>query len=106
MQSVVCTLVLQAQMEETMKGKSDMFDSMVEDEGKIRLGEDGWKLRYYQVGLPWLHLRKVLRAGSHGRLQGLGSVPAVARPAAAGHAVRAHHCSSIICGHVLEAAQP
>ena len=38
-----------------MKGKSDMFDSMVEDEGKIRLGEDGWKLRYYQVGLPWLH---------------------------------------------------
>ena len=65
-----------------MKGKSDMFDSMVEDEGKIRLGEDGWKLRYYQVGLSWLHSCVVLRAGPYGLLQGIGSVPAVARPAA------------------------
>ena len=61
-----------------MKGKSDMFDSMVEDEGKIRLGEDGWKLRYYQVGLPWLpwlHLCELLMAGPHGLLHGLGTVP-------------------------------
>ena len=69
-------------MEETMKGKSDMFDSMVEDEGKIRLGEDGWKLRYYQVGLPSLHSCEVLGAGPDGLLQGLSSVPAVARLAA------------------------
>ncbi len=26
-----------------------MFDTMVVDEAKIRLGEEGWKERYYQV---------------------------------------------------------
>ena len=32
-----------------MKDKSDLFDEMVEHEEKIRLGEAGWKERYYQV---------------------------------------------------------
>lgn len=36
-------------METMAKEKGDMFDTMVVDEAKIRLGEDGWKERYYQV---------------------------------------------------------
>lgn len=36
-------------METMAKEKGDMFDTMVMDEAKIRLGEDGWKERYYQV---------------------------------------------------------
>ena len=40
---------MQAQMETMAKEKGDMFDTMVVDEAKIRLGEDGWKERYYQV---------------------------------------------------------
>ena len=40
---------LQAQMESSQKEKGDMFDIMVVDEAKIRLGEEGWKERYYQV---------------------------------------------------------
>ena len=37
-------------METMAKEKGDMFDTMVMDEAKIRLGEEGWKERYYQVG--------------------------------------------------------
>jgi hypothetical protein len=29
--------------------KGDSFDLMVESESRIRLGEEGWKGRYYQV---------------------------------------------------------
>lgn len=36
-------------METMAKEKGDMFDTMVVDEAKIRLGEEGWKKRYYQV---------------------------------------------------------
>ena len=36
-------------MEAREKEKGDMFDIMVVDEAKIRLGEEGWKERYYQV---------------------------------------------------------
>ena len=32
-----------------MKEKGDQFDTMFEAEEKIRLGEAGWKERYYQV---------------------------------------------------------
>lgn len=49
---------MQAQMETMAKEKGDMFDTMVVDEAKIRLGEDGWKERYYQVNycaLPAQH---------------------------------------------------
>lgn len=40
---------MQAQMEAKAKEKGDMFDIMVVDEAKIRLGEEGWKQRYYQA---------------------------------------------------------
>ena len=45
-------------METMAKEKGDMFDTMVVDEAKIRLGEDGWKERYYQVSpsLAFNHL--------------------------------------------------
>ena len=36
-------------MEAMTKEKGDLFDTMVVDEAKIRLGEEGWKQRYYQV---------------------------------------------------------
>mmetsp|Transcript_3382 Transcript_3382/g.9711 ORF Transcript_3382/g.9711 Transcript_3382/m.9711 type:complete len:890 (+) Transcript_3382:1230-3899(+) len=35
-------------MGESMKEKTDMFDHMIESEKKIRLGEPGWRERYYQ----------------------------------------------------------
>lgn len=43
------TAIMQAQMETMAKEKGDMFDTMIVDEAKIRLGEEGWKERYYQV---------------------------------------------------------
>jgi hypothetical protein len=33
------------------KDAADMFDTMVEHEEKIRLGDPGWKGRYYQVSV-------------------------------------------------------
>ena len=38
-----------SQVGETMKEKGDLFDTMFEAEEKIRLGEEGWKERYYQA---------------------------------------------------------
>ncbi len=38
-------------MQDEIKDKADMFDQMVEHEEKIRLGEAGWRERYYEVGL-------------------------------------------------------
>ena len=35
-----------------MKEQSDKFDEMVEHEEKIRLGEAGWRERYYEVRPP------------------------------------------------------
>jgi hypothetical protein len=37
-----------------MKDKGDRFEESCEAEGKIRLGEAGWKARYYQekMGAP------------------------------------------------------
>ena len=37
-----------AELKEQVKEKADMFDEMVEHEERIRLGEAGWKERYYQ----------------------------------------------------------
>ncbi|KAL4441265.1 hypothetical protein ABPG77_011502 [Micractinium sp. CCAP 211/92] len=37
-----------AKMKDEMKDKADMFDQMVEHEEKIRLGEAGWRERYYE----------------------------------------------------------
>jgi len=39
------------QVGDVMKEKGDQFDTMFEAEEKIRLGEAGWKERYYQVTL-------------------------------------------------------
>lgn len=36
-------------MKEELKEKADMFDEMIAHEGQIRLGEDGWKWRYYET---------------------------------------------------------
>ena len=40
---------LKNQVGDLMKEKGDLFDTMFEAEEKIRLGEEGWKERYYQV---------------------------------------------------------
>lgn len=37
------------QMSERLKGRGDLFDDMVAHEESIRLGDPGWKARYYQV---------------------------------------------------------
>ena len=36
-------------MAERGKGKHDRFDEMVVHEEQIRLGDAGWKARYYEV---------------------------------------------------------
>lgn len=45
-------------MTEHLKDANDRFDDMVQHEERIRLGEEGWKGRYYEVqhcALPaWL----------------------------------------------------
>lgn len=38
-----------ARMTEHLKDSNDRFDDMVQHEERIRLGEDGWKGRYYEV---------------------------------------------------------
>jgi 5'-3' exonuclease len=42
------------QVEAGMKCREDRFEESCEAEGKIRLGEAGWKARYYQekMGAP------------------------------------------------------
>ena len=40
-----------ARMKEQLKERGDMFDAMVEHEEGIRLGEAGWKARYYKAKL-------------------------------------------------------
>ena len=40
-----------AELQEQVKEKADMFDEMVEHEERIRLGESGWKERYYHEKL-------------------------------------------------------
>lgn len=40
---------LKTELAANMKEKGDAFDSIIESEDKIRLGEEGWKARYYQV---------------------------------------------------------
>lgn len=34
---------------DAVQEKGDGFDAMIESEQRIRLGEEGWKERYYQV---------------------------------------------------------
>ena len=42
-------------MTEHLKDANDRFDDMVQHEERIRLGEEGWKGRYYEVciGMQW-----------------------------------------------------
>ncbi|GLC40571.1 hypothetical protein PLESTF_001013400 [Pleodorina starrii] len=42
---------MKERLEEMMKERSDRFDEMMVDEEKIRLGEEGWKDRYYHEKL-------------------------------------------------------
>jgi 5'-3' exoribonuclease 2 len=35
-------------LQKELRGKSDMFESMVEHEEELRLGDAGWKARYYE----------------------------------------------------------
>ncbi|KAK9829481.1 hypothetical protein WJX72_006121 [[Myrmecia] bisecta] len=60
-------------MQEMVKNKADMFDVMMVDEEKIRLGEDGWKQRYYQekLGLPTGQQEAVVRDMVRCYVQGL-----------------------------------
>lgn len=37
-----------AKLKSVLKNKSDMFEDMVQHEEVVRLGEDGWKSRYYE----------------------------------------------------------
>lgn len=45
------------QMSERMKARGDLFDEMVVHEEKIRLGDPGWKARYYEVRLLYARQR-------------------------------------------------
>lgn len=49
MQLAEAAEAFKSQVGDTMKEKGDLFDVMFEAEEKIRLGEEGWKERYYQV---------------------------------------------------------
>ena len=41
-----------SEIKERSKAGGDMFDEMVAHEETIRLGEEGWKGRYYRARLP------------------------------------------------------
>ena len=43
------TEAFDAEMKERLRANVDRFDDMVGHEEQIRLGEDGWKQRYYKV---------------------------------------------------------
>ena len=42
------------QLQQQLRAKSDMFEDMIEHEEELRLGDEGWKARYYQqkFGIP------------------------------------------------------
>lgn len=56
-----------ADISSRMKDKGDLFDEMVVHEEQIRLGEEGWKPRYYQVLDPQVN-------GSHLELDHVSNV--------------------------------
>jgi len=100
----------QLEVNERAKAGGDMFDEMVAHEEAIRLGEDGWKCRYYRVRrAPTAPAGPAPPRGSaapHARLPereqrrkrgGPGSYPGVASAASTGAA--AAHCA-------LSAARP
>lgn len=35
-------------LKEELKSKTDMFEDMIEHEEELRLGDEGWKVRYYE----------------------------------------------------------
>ncbi len=52
-------------LKERLKADVDRFEEMLVHEEEIRLGDDGWKGRYYKVRLPALHERQSIpRSGT------------------------------------------
>jgi 5'-3' exoribonuclease 2 len=47
-EAVVDDSKYKAELKEILKSKTDQFDSMVSGEEVVRLGEQGWKQRYYE----------------------------------------------------------
>jgi hypothetical protein len=62
-----------ADMSARMKDKGDLFDEMVVHEEQIRLGEDGWKARYYQAktGFPPGEQEEAIKAMVKSYVEGL-----------------------------------
>ncbi|PSC72218.1 5 -3 exoribonuclease 2 [Micractinium conductrix] len=62
-----------AKMKEDMKDKADCFDEMVEHEEKIRLGEAGWRERYYEdkFGVPAGQQKEITRSLVQSFVEGL-----------------------------------
>lgn len=54
------------QLKDRLKGNVDRFEEMVVHEEEIRLGDEGWKGRYYKViAIPWSIDCNLIALGGH-----------------------------------------
>jgi hypothetical protein len=104
----LCLRRFQLEVNERAKAGGDMFDEMVAHEEAIRLGEDGWKCRYYRV-------RRAPRAPCARGPRAVAEQRRAARAAAGAGAAAQARAGRVCCpgvgqhrrpGHLLSSRRP